>query len=136
MLLTTDELVVLVLSSSGSLSVASSISRLSSSSFSTTIDPYLFFRVCTSSGRYKILDWKCKYATIYLLSDKQICRQISTIFFSNALVETSLIKLGDGTLYVLFGSYRKTERLQLLAQCCFQTQQVLLSRQSTAVFDP
>ena len=42
--------------------------------------------------------------------DKQISRQISTIVFSNALVET-LIKLGDNALYVFFGSYRKTEQI-------------------------
>ena len=36
--------------------------------------------------------------------DKQISRQISTVVFSNALVETLLIKLGDSALYVLFGS--------------------------------
>ena len=36
--------------------------------------------------------------------DKQISRQISTIVFSNALVETLLIKLGDSALYVLFES--------------------------------
>ena len=52
-------------------------------------------------------------------SDKQISRQISTIVFSNALVETLLIKLGDSALYVLFGSYRKTERIQHLAPCLF-----------------
>ena len=45
---------------------------------------------------------------------------MSTIFFSNALVETLLIKLGDSALYVIFESYRKTERIQLLAQCHFQ----------------
>ena len=50
MLFTTDELLVLVLSASGSPSVASSISWLSSSSFSITIDPYLFFLVFSSSG--------------------------------------------------------------------------------------
>ena len=49
-------------------------------------------------------------------SDKQISQQISTIF-SNALVETLLIKLGDSALYVLFGSYRKTE--QITASRCF-----------------
>ena len=43
-------------------------------------------------------------------SDKQISREISTIVFSNALVETLLIKLGESALYVLFGSYRKTDR--------------------------
>ena len=43
--------------------------------------------------------------------DKQISRQISTIVFPNALVETLLIKLGDNALYVLFGSYRKTEQI-------------------------
>ena len=37
-------------------------------------------------------------------SDKQISRQILTIVFSNALVETLLIKLGDSALYVLFES--------------------------------
>ena len=58
-------------------------------------------------------------------SHKQRSRQISTIVFSNVLVETFLIKLGDSTSYVLFGSYRKTERIQLLAQCYFQTQQAL-----------
>ena len=30
--------------------------------------------------------------------------------FYNALVEALLIKLGDSALYVLFGSYRKTEQ--------------------------
>ena len=40
-------------------------------------------------------------------SDKQISRQILTIVFSNALMETLLIKLGDSALYVLFESYRK-----------------------------
>ena len=44
-------------------------------------------------------------------SDKEISRQISTVVFSNALVGTLLIKLGDSALYVLFGSYRKTERV-------------------------
>ena len=44
-------------------------------------------------------------------SDKQISQQISTIVFSNALVKTLLIKLGDSALYVLFGSYRKTEQI-------------------------
>ena len=44
-------------------------------------------------------------------SDKQISWQISTIVFSNALMETLLIKLGDSALYVLFGSYRKTEQI-------------------------
>ena len=44
-------------------------------------------------------------------SDKQIFRQISTIVFSIALVETLLIKLGDSALYALFGSYRKTEQV-------------------------
>ena len=58
-------------------------------------------------------------------SDKQISRQTSTIVFSNTLVETLLIKLGDSALYVLFKSYRKTERIQLLAQCYFQTKQAL-----------
>ena len=53
-------------------------------------------------------------------SDKQISRQISTIVFSNAVVETLLIKLGDSALYVFFGSYRKTERIQLLAPCYLQ----------------
>ena len=48
-----------------------------------------------------------------------------TIVFLNALVETLLIKLVDSALYVLFGSYRKTERIQLLAQCYFRTQQAL-----------
>ena len=38
-------------------------------------------------------------------SDKEISRQISSIIFSNALVKTLLIKLGDSALYVLFGSY-------------------------------
>ena len=42
--------------------------------------------------------------------DKQISGQISSIVFSNALVETLLIKLGDSGLYVLFGSYR-TEQI-------------------------
>ena len=36
-------------------------------------------------------------------------KQISTIVFSNAFVETLLIKLGNSDLYMLFGSYRKTE---------------------------
>ena len=58
-------------------------------------------------------------------SDKQRFCQISTIVFSNAFVETLLIKLGDSALYMLFGSYRKKERIQLLAQCYFQTQQAL-----------
>ena len=58
-------------------------------------------------------------------SDKQISRQISTIVFSNTLVETLLIKLGDSTLCVLFASYRKSERIQLLAPCYFQTQRAL-----------
>ena len=44
-------------------------------------------------------------------SDKQISRQISTIVFSNALVEALLVKLGDSALYVLFGSDRKTKRI-------------------------
>ena len=44
-------------------------------------------------------------------SDKQISRQISTIVFSNALVETLLIKLGDNALFELFASYRKTEQI-------------------------
>ena len=48
-----------------------------------------------------------------------------TIVVLNALVETLLLKLGDSALYVLFGSYRKTERIQLLAPCYFQTQQAL-----------
>ena len=38
-------------------------------------------------------------------SDKQISRHISTIVFSNALVETLLLKLGDSALY------RKAERI-------------------------
>ena len=58
-------------------------------------------------------------------SDKQISRQISTIVFSNDLAEKLLIKLGDSALYALFGSCRKTERIQLLVQCYFQTQQAL-----------
>ena len=41
--------------------------------------------------------------------DKQISRQISTIVFSNALVETLLIELGDSALCMLSGSYRKIE---------------------------
>ena len=44
-------------------------------------------------------------------SDKQISRHISTIVFSNALVETLLLKLGDSALYMFFGSYRKAERI-------------------------
>ena len=51
-----------------------------------------------------------------------------------------LIKLGGSALYVLFWSYRKKERIQLLAPCYFQTQQVLspvcFHAESTAVFDP
>ena len=43
-------------------------------------------------------------------SDKQISQQISTIVFSNALVETLLKKLRDSALHVLFRSYRKTEQ--------------------------
>ena len=43
-------------------------------------------------------------------SDKQISRQISTVVFSNALVETLSVKLGDSALYVLSRSYRKNRR--------------------------
>ena len=55
-------------------------------------------------------------------SEKQISRQISTIVFSNALV--SWWKRYSA-LYVLIGSYRKTERMQLLAPYYFQNQQAL-----------
>ena len=44
-------------------------------------------------------------------SDKQISLRISSIVFSNASVGTLLIKLGDNALYVLFGSYIKTEEI-------------------------
>ena len=40
-----------------------------------------------------------------------ITQQISTIVFSNALMETLIIKLGNSASYVLSGSYRKTERI-------------------------
>ena len=54
--------------------------------------------------------WPCIYIAH---GDKQISQQIWTIVFSNALMETLLVKLGDrdSTLYVLFGSYRKTEQI-------------------------
>ena len=53
-------------------------------------------------------------------SDKQISRQTSTmIVFSNALVETLLTKLRDSALYVLFGSYRKTERITVSRSMLF-----------------
>ena len=58
-------------------------------------------------------------------SDKQISRQISTIVFSNTLLEALLMKLVDSAFYMLFRCYRKTERIQLLAPCYFQTQQAL-----------
>ena len=44
-------------------------------------------------------------------SEKQISLRISSIVFSNASVGTLLIKLGDNALYVLFGSYIKTEEI-------------------------
>ena len=55
-------------------------------------------------------------------------KQVSNTIFSNALVETLLIKLGDSALYVLFRSYKKKKqnKLQLLAPCNFQTQVVTL----------
>ena len=52
-------------------------------------------------------------------SDKQLSRQISTIVFWNASEKTLLIKLGNSALYLLFGSYRKTERIPFLAPCLF-----------------
>ena len=51
--------------------------------------------------------------------DKQISRQISTIVFSNALVETLLIELEDSALYVLFMSYRKTEQITVSRSMLF-----------------
>ena len=51
--------------------------------------------------------------------NKQISRQISTIVFSNALVEMLLKKkLGDDTLY-LRELQKKKERKKLLAPCLF-----------------
>ena len=59
-------------------------------------------------------------------SDKQVSLQISTIVFSNALVETLLIKLGDNAFYVLLAEViEKQNKLQLLAPRYFQTQQAL-----------
>ena len=44
-------------------------------------------------------------------SDKYPAWQIPTVVFSNDLVETLLIKLGESALCVLFGSYRKTKQI-------------------------
>ena len=46
-------------------------------------------------------------------SDKQISRKILTIIFSNALVETLLIKLGDSALYIRAVTEKQNE-LQLM----------------------
>ena len=56
-----------------------------------------------------------KYPSKYRLSSFQMPQ----------LAETFSVKLGDSALYLLFGSNNKTERIQLLAQCYFLTQQVL-----------
>ena len=68
-------------------------------------------------------------------SDKQISQQMSTIVFSNALVETLLIKLADNALYMFFRKRTNTAVRSMLfsnvadAQVCFHAE-------STAVFHP
>ena len=88
-----------------------------------------FFCLCLVVSRADAhASWRARNSVTFSAmahSDKQISRQISTIVFSSALVETLLIQLGNRALYVLFGSYKKTERIQLLVQCYFQTQKAL-----------
>ena len=69
-------------------------------------------------------------------NDKQISRHISTIVFSNALVETLLIKLGDSALNVLFGSYRKQNEYNFSLNVILKRNRRCFHAESTTVFKP
>ena len=88
---------------------------------------FLYFWLCRECMhmRHGVPEIEINFSAI-AHSDKQVSLQISTIVFSNALVETLLIKLGDNAFYVLLAEViEKQNKLQLLAPRYFQTQQAL-----------
>ena len=101
-----------------------------------------FFCLCLVVSRADAhASWRARNSVTFSTmahSDKQISRQISTIVFSSALVETLLIQLGNMALYVLFGSYKKNRTNTASRSMLFSNAEgasVCFDAESTAVFD-